>query len=59
MLYEVQDGHDDLPIGIRAFYHNNIYSDNFTFDKGLVGHVDIPRLHEGRVGVRYLFLRTV
>lgn len=44
------DGHDDLPIHIREFYHNNIYSANFTFSESIIGHVDIPRLHQGRVG---------
>ncbi|PLB46455.1 dipeptidase [Aspergillus steynii IBT 23096] len=47
------DGHDDLPIFIRAFFGNHIYQENFTvpFTKGnLSGHVDIPRLEEGRVG---------
>jgi membrane dipeptidase len=47
------DGHDDLPIFIRAFFNNKIYADNFTvpFTQGkLKGHVDLPRLSKGKVG---------
>ncbi|EAW06822.1 putative dipeptidase [Aspergillus clavatus NRRL 1] len=47
------DGHDDLPIFIRARFNNQIYGDNFTipFTKGnLTGHVDLPRLSQGKVG---------
>lgn len=53
------DGHDDLPFLIRMLYHNNIYSCNFTFDKSLEGHVDIPRLHEGRVGGTFWSIFTI
>lgn len=52
------DGHNDLPILIRAAYHNNIYSDNFTFTQSLRGHVDIPRLHQGRVGGTFWSIYT-
>ncbi|KAF7596907.1 hypothetical protein BBP40_011952 [Aspergillus hancockii] len=47
------DGHDDLPILIRAYYGNHIYQKNFTTDfvhGGFPGHVDLPRLSKGRVG---------
>ncbi|KAH8422369.1 putative dipeptidase [Aspergillus melleus] len=47
------DGHDDLPIFIRATFGNHIYQENFTvpFTQGnFPGHVDILRLQEGRVG---------
>lgn len=44
------DGHNDLPIHIRDAYRNNIYGANFTFSESIEGHVDIPRLHQGRVG---------
>ncbi|GLB08676.1 hypothetical protein AtubIFM57258_004578 [Aspergillus tubingensis] len=47
------DGHDDLPIFIREIFGNHIYSDDFRipFTEGnLRGHVDLPRLAEGKVG---------
>ncbi|GAD97751.1 hypothetical protein PVAR5_6431 [Paecilomyces variotii No. 5] len=47
------DGHNDLPILIRMLYRNHIYDRNFTdaFANGnLSGHVDLPRLSEGKVG---------
>ncbi|GFG19574.1 putative dipeptidase CPC735_014430 [Aspergillus udagawae] len=47
------DGHNDLPILIRAFYNNKIYADNSTFpftQGNLKGHVDLPRLSKGKVG---------
>ncbi|RAL05376.1 putative dipeptidase [Aspergillus ibericus CBS 121593] len=47
------DGHDDLPILIREAFHNHIYSDEFKIpftEGGLIGHVDLPRLAEGKVG---------
>lgn len=47
------DGHNDLPIWIRSYYHNRIYGDKFTngFVHGfLSGHVDLPRLSQGQVG---------
>jgi membrane dipeptidase len=47
------DGHNDLPILIRFRYKNEIYGsdfvDRFTFGN-LTGHVDIPRLRDGKVG---------
>ncbi|KAH8697851.1 putative dipeptidase [Talaromyces proteolyticus] len=47
------DGHNDLPILIRAKYGNKIYSsdfiERFTFGN-LTGHVDAPRLTSGQVG---------
>ena len=49
----VADGHNDLPILIRALAQNHIYSDNFTkgFEtEGLPMHVDLPRLKAGKVG---------
>lgn len=52
------DGHNDFPIHIRAAYHNNIYSANFTFSESLHGHVDIPRLREGRVGGTFWSIYT-
>ncbi|OQD87753.1 hypothetical protein PENANT_c005G04044 [Penicillium antarcticum] len=48
-----QNGHDDFPIFVREVFHNRINDRNFTdaFVKGtLPGHVDIPRLKQGRVG---------
>lgn len=47
------DGHNDLLILIRAIYGNKIYDEEFTkpFEGGgMMGHVDIPRLNEGKVG---------
>ncbi|KAJ5200847.1 Peptidase M19 renal dipeptidase [Penicillium cf. griseofulvum] len=47
------DGHDDLPILVRELFHNRVNDHNFTeaFVKGkFPGHVDIPRLKQGRVG---------
>ncbi|KAJ5497593.1 Peptidase M19 renal dipeptidase [Penicillium fimorum] len=47
------DGHDDLPILVRERFHNRVNDRNFTeaFVKGnFPGHVDIPRLKQGRVG---------
>ncbi|KAJ5762576.1 uncharacterized protein N7511_005958 [Penicillium nucicola] len=47
------DGHDDFPIFVREVFHNRINDRNFTdaFVNGtLPGHVDIPRLKQGRVG---------
>ncbi|GKZ16834.1 hypothetical protein AbraIFM66951_006325 [Aspergillus brasiliensis] len=47
------DGHDDLPIFIREVFGNHIYSDEFRIpftEGGLKGHVDLPRLAEGKVG---------
>jgi hypothetical protein len=41
------DGHNDLPIWIRAFYQNHIYQENFTATKQLYGQVDFPRLRQG------------
>lgn len=38
---------------VRMKYHNRIYGDDFTapFTNGtLAGHVDLPRLSEGKVG---------
>lgn len=52
------DGHDDLPIYIRAVYHNSIYNANFTFGESLRGHVDIPRLRQGRVGGTFWSIYT-
>ncbi|KAL5359878.1 renal dipeptidase family [Aspergillus floccosus] len=47
------DGHDDLAILLRFLYKNHIYQDNFTTpftQGGLAGHVDLPRLAQGKVG---------
>ncbi|KAJ5560752.1 Peptidase M19 renal dipeptidase [Penicillium sp. DV-2018c] len=47
------DGHDDFPIFVREAFQNRINSPDFTepFVNGtLPGHVDIPRLRQGRVG---------
>lgn len=38
----------DLPILIRARYSNNVSS--FDLNQRMPGHVDIPRLKEGKVG---------
>ncbi|KAL6308043.1 membrane dipeptidase-domain-containing protein [Sparassis latifolia] len=42
------DGHIDLPILTRERYSNNISA--FDLNLRMPGHVDIPRLREGRVG---------
>nr|AXF50746.1 dipeptidase [Inonotus obliquus] len=42
------DGHIDLPELARVVYGNNISA--FDLHKPMPGHVDIPRLREGRVG---------
>ena len=47
------DGHIDFPILVRALFGNHIYRENFTdsFENGgLVGHFDIPRANEGKMG---------
>ncbi|KAJ5207594.1 hypothetical protein N7449_001973 [Penicillium cf. viridicatum] len=47
------DGHDDFPILVRELFHNRVNDRNFTeaFVTGkFPGHVDIPRLKQGRVG---------
>lgn len=47
------DGHNDFPLLIRSGYHNHIYDPEFTvpFEQGgLLGHVDLPRLAEGKNG---------
>lgn len=44
------DGHNDFPMWIRAFYHNNIYQDNFTDTGELFGQVDFPRMRKGHLG---------
>ncbi|KZT38049.1 hypothetical protein SISSUDRAFT_1021994 [Sistotremastrum suecicum HHB10207 ss-3] len=44
----VIDGHIDLPILVRGIYSNNVSS--FDLNYPMPGHVDIPRLREGRVG---------
>jgi membrane dipeptidase len=49
----VLDGHNDFPILIRSGYHGHIYDPEFTvpFEQGgLSGHVDLPRLAEGKNG---------
>ncbi|KAH6879875.1 microsomal dipeptidase precursor [Thelonectria olida] len=47
------DGHNDLADVIRSTFNNHIYSSSFAdpFVRGnLTGHVDLPRLAEGKVG---------
>lgn len=44
-----EDGHNDFPIWIRAFYGNHIYQKNFTQEPELYGQVDFPRLGKGRL----------
>ncbi|PKY09358.1 dipeptidase [Aspergillus campestris IBT 28561] len=47
------DGHNDLPIFVRENFKNRIYQEDFTApftQGGFPGHVDIPRLSEGKVG---------
>jgi len=44
----VIDGHIDLPILVREYYGNNASA--FDLKSPMIGHVDIPRLREGRVG---------
>lgn len=47
------DGHNDLAYLVRDLFGNHIYDDNFTvpFVNGnLTGHVDLPRLSQGKVG---------
>ncbi|KAJ7690666.1 membrane dipeptidase-domain-containing protein [Mycena rosella] len=44
----VIDGHIDLPILLRMLYANNVSAVDLT--KELPGHVDIPRLRQGKVG---------
>ncbi|KAH8598205.1 membrane dipeptidase-domain-containing protein [Bisporella sp. PMI_857] len=47
------DGHNDLAILLRFRNNNQIYDENFTkpFEEGgLTGHVDLPRLKEGKNG---------
>ncbi|EMD37258.1 hypothetical protein CERSUDRAFT_83014 [Gelatoporia subvermispora B] len=44
----VIDGHIDLPILVRSLYHNNLSA--FDLNHPIPGHVDIPRLREGKVG---------
>lgn len=52
-LIGLQDGHNDLAILIRFLYNNHIYNDNFSkpfTEGGMAGHVDLPRLKQGKVG---------
>lgn len=47
------DGHNDLPILLRAIYGNRIYNESFRepFENGKTpGHVDLVRLREGLNG---------
>ncbi|CDO69503.1 hypothetical protein BN946_scf184785.g8 [Trametes cinnabarina] len=44
----VIDGHIDLPILVRSRYANNVSA--VDLEKPFAGHVDIPRLREGKVG---------
>ncbi|OCH84240.1 hypothetical protein OBBRIDRAFT_799256 [Obba rivulosa] len=44
----VIDGHIDLPILVRSRYHNNVSA--VDLNSQMPGHVDIPRLREGKVG---------
>jgi membrane dipeptidase len=47
------DGHDDLAIALRFAYKNEIHTPKFRKDfeeGGMQGHVDLPRLKEGKVG---------
>jgi len=40
--------HLDLPILVRHRYANNVSA--IKLSKGIPGHVDIPRLRQGKVG---------
>lgn len=42
------DGHIDLPFEVREVFANNLTA--FNLNKRMPGHVDIPRLREGKVG---------
>ncbi|CAK9782134.1 microsomal dipeptidase precursor (Dehydropeptidase-I) [Cutaneotrichosporon oleaginosum] len=42
------DGHIDLPIYVREMYGNDVTK--FDLRKKMSGHVDIPRIREGRLG---------
>ena len=47
------DGHNDLAIFVRFAYKNKIHTPNFVSkfeDGGMEMNVDLPRLHEGKVG---------
>lgn len=44
----VIDGHIDLPILVRYLYANNVSA--VDLNSRMPGHVDIPRLREGKVG---------
>ncbi|KAI0182485.1 renal dipeptidase [Xylaria flabelliformis] len=48
-----EDGHNDFPIWIRAFYQNHIYQSNFSDTQELFGQVDFPRLRRGRTGAQF------
>ncbi|KAL2861234.1 dipeptidase [Aspergillus lucknowensis] len=48
-LQPLTDGHNDLPYFLRLFYGNHIYQSNFSDEITLPGHVDFPRLAEGRI----------
>lgn len=57
----VFDGHNDVPIQLRARFNNQINDFNFTdttdtgptHPQGRVMHTDLGRLAEGRVGAQY------
>ncbi len=57
----VFDGHNDVPIQLRARFNNQINDFDFfdttgtgeTHPQGRVMHTDIPRLAEGKVGAQY------
>jgi membrane dipeptidase len=42
------DGHVDLPILVRGYYHNNVTA--IDLEDEVPGHVDVPRLRAGRAG---------
>ncbi|KAJ7594692.1 membrane dipeptidase-domain-containing protein [Mycena floridula] len=44
----VFDGHIDLPILVRSLYRNNVTA--LDLNDKIPGHVDIPRLRQGKVG---------
>jgi membrane dipeptidase len=52
-LFLLKDGHVDLPILLRGFYHNHINNRDWaeSFENGtLPGQVDLLRLRQGQSG---------
>lgn len=51
--FSCPDGHDDLAEKVRSIFRNHIYTPDFRTrfeDGGMPGHLDIPRMKQGKQG---------